>query len=157
MPRTYDSAAVMRWLAFVGLLGAAFLGASAAGAKVPPQITVCGRSLELQTQRTCLQLDYRQETAQQLVESRWETLIIRSRPRPAPYYTVRVHFPDDPRWDWWLLYAPSRHLVRESTPNGVSQPVGRSVYWRTAPAKVTQAFKTLGQGLRPIPAPRHWR
>jgi len=143
-------------LAIVGALGAVVLGATAAFAKTPPETTVCGRSLSL-PERTCLKLGWENPLAQQLSEGRGEAFSLRPKPRPGPYYTVRFHFPDDARWDWWFVYVPSRHVIRESTPNGVTKPMGRSVYWRTVPATVSAAFETLSKRVRPFPAPRRWR
>jgi hypothetical protein len=144
-------------LAIVGALSVVLLGVPAAGAKEPPTMVVCGRSLDSSMHRTCLVLDYRNELAQLLNDSRYQPFDVRARPRPAAYYTVRIHFREDPRWDWWFLYAPSRKAIRQNTPDGVTEPVGRSVYWRTVPSKVTEAFETLRKRLRPFAAPRRWR
>jgi hypothetical protein len=146
----------VRRLAIVGTLGAVLLGVSAAGAKEPPTTSVCGRSPDSSLHRTCLVFDYSNELAQLLNDSRYQPFAIRARPKPAPYFTVRIHFREDQRWDWWFLYVPSRHAIRLNTPDGVAEPVGRSVYWRTEPSKVTQAFATLSKRLRPFPAPRRW-
>ena len=147
----------MSRLGLVGALAAVLLAVPAAGAKEPPTTTVCGRSLDSSLHRTCLVLDYRDDLAQLLNDSRHQSFVVRARPKPAPYYTVRIHFREDSRWDWWFLYAPARKAIRQNTPDGVTEPVGRSVYWQTVPSKVTEAFERLSKRLRPFPAPRRWR
>jgi hypothetical protein len=141
----------------VTLGAAALLGTSAASAKEPPQTTVCGRSLTLPTERACLHLDWRDQIAQQLVGSIGEPFHLRSRPRPAAFYTVTVRYREDRRWNWSFLYVPSRGLIRQTTPVGMVSRATRSVYWRTVPTNVTRAFATLSKRLRPFPAPRGWR
>lgn len=142
---------------FAGLLLMTALAVPAADAKEPPITSVCGRSLDSPVHRTCLVLDYRTDAAQLLNDSRYQPFAIRARPRPAAYYTVTIHFREDARWDWWFLYAPARKAIRLNTPDGVIEPVGRSVYWRSVPSKVREAFAKLTQRLRPFPAPRRWR
>src|SRR5919205_242363 len=118
-------------LTIAGLVSAVLLGVPAAVAKEPPTTIVCGRPLDSSLHRTCLVLDYRDERAQLLNDSRYQPFAVRSRPKPGPYYTVRIHFSEDARWDWWFLYVPSRQVLRFNTPDGVTEPVGRSAYWRT--------------------------
>jgi hypothetical protein len=69
---------------------AVMLGASAATAKEPPQTAVCGRSIvglsNLPTARACLKLSDRDEVVYQLLDQ-GEPFALRSRPRPAPFYT----------------------------------------------------------------------
>jgi hypothetical protein len=147
-------------LAIVVAIGAAvLLGASAVSAKEPPQTTVCGRSLSAPTERTCLHLGWGDQSAQQLVGSSGEPFHMRSRPRPAPFYTVVVLYRENGHWnwDWSFLYVPSRGLIRQTTSVGMVTPGRRSVYWRTVPTNVTRAFETLSKRLRPFPAPRRWR
>jgi len=132
------------------------LGASAASAKEPPQTTVCGRSVRLPTDRMCLRLNWRDRAARLLVGSVGQPFQMRSRPRPAPFYTVTVRFPDS-RWDWWFLYVPTRGLIRQTTSVGIAGRGSRSVYWQTVPTNVQTAFDTLSKRLRPFPAPRRWR
>jgi hypothetical protein len=138
-------------------LTTALLGASGADAKEPPQTAVCGRSLGLPTERACLHLDWRDQIAGQLVGSIGEPFHMRSRPRPAPFYTVTFRYREDRRWNWSFLYVPSRGLIRQTTPVGMVNPGARSVYWRTVPSDVTRAFRTLSKRLGPFPAPRRWR
>jgi hypothetical protein len=144
-------------LAISALLAAALLGASAASAKEPPQTAVCGRSASLPTERACLNLDWRNQIAQLLVGSIGEPFHMRSRPQPAPFYSVTVRNRDRHEWDWSFLYVPSRGLIRFTSPVGMVNPGTRSIYWRTVPTNVTRAFEKLSKRLRPLSAPRRWR
>jgi hypothetical protein len=148
----------MRRLAIPLVLVAALFGGTAAGAKEPPRIAVCGRSLGLSTERACLHLDHRDRRAGLLVGSIGEPFHMRPRPRPAPFYTITVRSRRDGRWywDWSFVYVPSRSLVRQTTSIGMVRPRRRDVYWRTVPSDVKRVFETLGQRLRPFPAPRRW-
>jgi hypothetical protein len=143
-------------LAIPVVLAAALLGTSAASAKEPPQTAVCGRSLSLPTERACLHLKDRDELGYQLADM-GEPFELRSRPRPAPFYTVTFRYREDRHWNWSFLYVPSRGLIRQTTSVGMVIPGTRDVYWRTAPTNVTRAFETLSKRLRPFPAPRRWR
>lgn len=147
----------MSRLAIPAVIVAALLGASAAGAKEPPQTVVCGRSPSVGTERRCLHLDWQSRVAQLLIGSVGEPFHMRSRPKPAPFYTVTVRGRDRAEWGWSFLYVPSGRLIRFTTPVGMVTPGARSVYWRTVPSSVTTAFETLSKRLRPLPAPRHWR
>jgi hypothetical protein len=82
---------------------------------------------------------------------------MRSRPRPAPFYTVTFRYRENSRWNWSFLYVPSRGLIRQTTPVGMVKPGVRSVYWRTVPTNVTRAFEALDKRLRPFPALQRWR
>jgi hypothetical protein len=82
---------------------------------------------------------------------------MRSRPRPAPFYTVTVRGRDHPEWDWSFLFVPSRGLIRFMAPVGIVTPGKRDVYWRMVPTNVTRAFEPLSKRIRPFPAPRRWR
>lgn len=147
----------MNRFAIPAVLAAALLGTSAASAKEPPQTAVCGRSLSLPTERACLHLAW-DDLAYQLAD-RGEPFHMRSRPRPAPFYTITFRYSEDRRWNWSFLYVPSRGLVRQTNPVGmvtVTRGV-RATYWRTVPTNVTRAFVTLSKRLRPFPAPRRWR
>jgi hypothetical protein len=144
-------------LAIPVVLAVALLGTSAASAKEPPQTAVCGRSLSLPTERACLHLDWGNQTASLLAGSIGEPFHMRSRPRPAPFYTVTFRYREDRRWNWSFLYVPSRGLIRQTTPVGMVMPHRRDVYWRTVPTNVTTAFEMLSKRLRPFPAPRGWR
>jgi hypothetical protein len=76
------------------VLAAVMLGASAANAKEPPQTAVCDRSIglsNLPTERACLKLSDRDEVVYQLLDQ-GEPFALRSRPRPAPFYTVTFQF-----------------------------------------------------------------
>jgi hypothetical protein len=143
-------------LAIPVVLAAALLGASAAGAKEPPQTAVCGRSLSLPAERACLHLDDRDQLGYLLADM-GEPFAMRSRPRPAPFYTVTFRYREDRRWNWSFLYVPSRGLIRQTTPVGMVRPGRRDTYWRTVPTNVTRALETLSKRLRPFPAPRRWR
>jgi hypothetical protein len=154
----FDETLVNRLAIPVALAGA-LLGTSAASAKEPPQTTVCGRSLSMPTERACLHLNDlndRDEIRYQLADS-GEPFELRSRPRPAPFYTVTFRYREDRRWNWWFLYVPSRGLIRQTTSVGMVTPGSRDTYWRTAPTNVTRAFETLSKRFRPFPAPRRWR
>jgi hypothetical protein len=85
-----------------------------------------------------------------------EPFALRSRPRPAPFYTVTFQFTERRRWNWSFLYVPSRRLMRVTTSVGTVTDA-RDVYWRTAPATVAEAFEVLSKQLRSFPAPRRWR
>jgi hypothetical protein len=140
-------------------LAAVLLGAPTANAKEPPQTAVCGRSIvglsSLPTERACLKLSDRDEVVYQLLDQ-GEPFALRSRPRPAPFYTVTFQFREGRRWNWSFLYVPSRGLMRVTTSVGTVTDA-RDVYWRTAPATVVEAFEALSKQLRPFPAPRRWR
>jgi hypothetical protein len=98
-------------IAITVVLAAVMLGASAANAKEPPQTAVCGRSIvglsNLPTERACLKLSDRDEVVHQLLDQ-GEPFALRSRPRPAPFYTVTFQFTERRRWNWSFLYVPSR-------------------------------------------------
>jgi hypothetical protein len=149
----------MNGIAIPVVLAAVLLGASAASAKEPPQTAVSGRSIvglsDLPTERACLKLSDRDEVVYQLLDQ-GEPFALRSRPRPAPFYTVTFRFTEGRRWNWSFLYVPSRRLMRVTTSVGTVTDA-RDVYWRTAPATVAEAFEVLSKQLRPFPAPRRWR
>ena len=147
----------MNRLVIVGALGAVFVAASGASAKGPGEAVVCGRSLSVPEERACLHLDQRDEIAAWLIGSISEPFHMRSRPRPAPFYTVEIRSRDHRGWNWSFVYVPSRRVIRHTTPLGMIYPRTRSVYWRTVPTDVTRAFETLSKRLRPFPAPRRWR
>jgi hypothetical protein len=98
-------------IAITVVLAAVMLGASAANAKEPPRTAVCGRSIvglsNLPTERACLKLSDRDEVVHQLLDQ-GEPFALRSRPRPAPFYTVTFQFTERRRWNWSFLYVPSR-------------------------------------------------
>jgi hypothetical protein len=146
-------------IAITVVLAAVMLGASAANAKEPPQTAVCGRSIvglsNLPTERACLKLSDRDEVVYQLLDQ-GEPFALRSRPRPAPFYSVTFQFTEGRRWNWSFLYVPSRGLMRVTTSVGTVSGA-RDIYWRTAPKAVTEAFQALSKQLRPFPAPRRWR
>lgn len=96
----------MKRLATLVVVGAAFLGASAVNAKEPPQTAVCGKSLGAPKERACLHLTERDPIRGMIVGSIGEPFHMRSRPRPAPFYTVTVHYRENSRWDWSFLYVP---------------------------------------------------
>jgi hypothetical protein len=97
-------------IAITVVLAAVMLGASAANAKEPPQTAVCGRSIvglsNLPTERACLKLSDRDEVVYQLLDQ-GEPFALRSRPRPAPFYSVTFQFTEGRRWNWSFLYVPS--------------------------------------------------
>jgi hypothetical protein len=136
----------------------ALLGAPGADAGQPsPQTTVCGKSLRVPTKRACLRLDGRGQSAQIIVASLADPFEKRSRPRPAPFYSVTVRFPDPHRQrQWSFLYVPARGLVRNMASIGIIGPDSLMPYWRDAPLLVTVAFETLSKRLHPFPAPRRW-
>jgi hypothetical protein len=150
-------------LAIPVVLAVALLGTSAASAKEPPQTTVCGSSVIgssglLRPRRVCLLLNDGNDPSEirYLLADSGEPFELRSRPRPAPFYTVTFRYREDRRWNWSFLYVPSRGLIRQTTSVGMVTGT-RDVYWRTVPTNVTSAFGTLSKRLRPFPAPRTWR
>jgi hypothetical protein len=113
-------------------------------------VNVCGKSLDLATQRACLVIPDSNPLVSQLL-GQSEPFSLAARPRPAPFYRVAFRFLGGSRWNWSYLYVPSRGMIRVTTSGGLS------VYWRTAPTRVTKAFETLSKLLRPFHAPRRWR
>jgi hypothetical protein len=101
------------------------------------------------------ELSDRDEVVYQLLDQ-GEPFALRSRPRPAPFYSVTFQFTEGRRWNWSFLYVPSRGLMRVTTSVGTVSGA-RDIYWRTAPKAVTEAFQALSKQLRPFPAPRRWR
>jgi hypothetical protein len=138
------------------LVATVLLAASAATAKEAPSAVVCGMSFGRPAERLCLSLDKRDRLRSLIEGSINDPFEMRTRPRPAPFYTVTFRYREDSRWNWSLIYVPSRRLIRETTPVGMVTPGKRSVYWRSVPMGVTTAFRTLDERIRPFPGPRRW-
>ncbi len=120
-----------------------------AWAKGPNVATVCGSS-------GCS--TYRGElTVLPLYEWLNEPFSLRSPPRNAPYYRIRLVEPGVRASI--LLYSPSRLAVRiwqgPSQIPGLNQPIGP--YWRTVPSDAARAIKPFLRGVTPFPASRGWR
>jgi hypothetical protein len=87
----------------------------------------------------------------QLIDNGGPFALLPAAPSPAPYYTVTFRFPKSGRqYDWSYLYVPSRRMVR------ITSSGGESVYWRTAPQPVQQAFATIGKSMKPYRRPSRW-
>jgi hypothetical protein len=130
------------------VVAAGTLAVPVAGAKGPNVARVCGagRCVTLRGERVVWPL------------LAWEydgPFALLPAPRPAAFYSIRLHDPSGV--EWTVLYLPGRHVVRLSQSRTPPYDRGTAAYWRTLPASADASFRRAVRGLAPLPAPAGWR
>jgi hypothetical protein len=120
----------------------------AAGAKGPDVARVCGaaRCVTLRGERAVWPL------------LAWQydgPFALLSAPRPAAFYSIRLHGPSGV--DRTVIYLPGRHVVRLSQSRTPPYDRGIGPYWRTLPASADASFRRAVRGLAPLRPPPDWR